>query len=49
VEDLMLRDMDVREKGLIKGGGGNGGNCPGLPAARRPPGLNLFVSTKILV
>jgi len=29
--------------------GGNGGNCPGLPAARRPPWLNLFVSNKLLV
>jgi len=27
---------------------GNGGNCPGAPAARGPPWWNLFVSTKIL-
>jgi len=29
--------------------GGNGGNCPGPPAAKRPPLWNLFVSNKKVI
>ena len=29
-------------QGRIKGGGGNGGNCPGPPAARGPPVMKFI-------
>jgi len=34
-------------QGRIKGGGGNGGNCPGPPAARGSPWWNLRYSFQI--